>query len=211
MMTFKYLGIFAISLAILALLPSCASGRSNESLTLASRVSKLVDETTTSAKRQERALRELEALGSQTVPYLVGHLGDMRPLAKRQLSLENHALNASEGLRHYSPDTVHDALSAVLSQITGEHFVFVYNGAAPQEREDNRRRWVDWCRSKFPTQAMTCAGWNLTSVGPTQRVYLRRKERPIGPHVSEQVTLRYDPQDREVTLLRQDVAEALKP
>lgn len=59
--------------------------------------------------------------------------------------------------------------------------------------------------------AATSAGWNLTDAGSTQRVYLRRKERSTGPLVGEQVTLRYDPQEREVTLLRQDVAEAPKP
>lgn len=58
--------------------------------------------------------------------------------------------------------------------------------------------------------AAAFAGWNLTEAGSAQRVYLRRKERPIGPLVGDQVTLRYDPQEREVTLLRQDVAEAPK-
>lgn len=58
--------------------------------------------------------------------------------------------------------------------------------------------------------AATSAGWNLTHSSSTQRVYLRRKERPIGPLLGEQVRLRYDPQEREVTLLRQDVVEAPK-
>jgi hypothetical protein len=59
--------------------------------------------------------------------------------------------------------------------------------------------------------AATSAGWNLTDAGSTQRVYLRRKERSIGPLVGEQVTLHYDSQEHEVILLRQDVAEAPEP
>lgn len=59
--------------------------------------------------------------------------------------------------------------------------------------------------------AAMSTGWDLTDAGSTRRVYLRRKERSIGPLVGEQVTLRYDSQEREVTLLRQDVAEAPEP
>ncbi len=156
MSNFQSRNFFAASL-ILALIPGCAIGMSNQD-SLASRISKLVDDMTKSEKRQDNALKELQTLGNQAVPYVVGHLNDMRPLAKGKISLANRASNAFEGLRHYSPDTVHDALSAVLNQETGENFVFVYNGATPQEREDNRRKWVDWCRIEFPEQAATCSG-----------------------------------------------------
>lgn len=54
--------------------------------------------------------------------------------------------------------------------------------------------------------AVTGSGWSSTKVSSTEREYSRRKALPIGPLVGEQVTLRYDPQRREVTLLRQDVA-----
>ena len=92
------------------------------------------------------------------MPYLVSHLGDTRPLARSEISLTNKASNSFEGLRHYSPDTVHDALAAILNQITGESFVFVYNGATPEEREQNRHTWGDWCRSAFPDEAEECGG-----------------------------------------------------
>jgi hypothetical protein len=148
---------FAAGLLLLGLIFGCVSNGGNQGQdTLAIRVSKLVDETTKSEKRQERALEILQALGKQAVPHIVGHLGDVRPLASRQISLANGTPDTFEGFRHYSPDTVHDLLSAVLNQMTGESFVFVYNGASPNEREDNRRKWVDWCRTQFPTQALSC-------------------------------------------------------
>lgn len=146
----------AIALIVLGFLPGCVSGRGNESLE--SRVSKLVNQTTKSEKAERKAFSELESLGSQAVPYLVGHLGDMRPLAAREISFENKATDAFEGVRHYGPNTVHDALAAILNQITNQNFVFVYNGATSQEREENRRKWIDWCRSTYPDQAEICSG-----------------------------------------------------
>lgn len=147
---------FTAVFIVLILLPGCASGRSADSLE--KRVTKLVNETTRSARSQERALEELEELGQQAAPYLVGHLGDVRPLAVQEISLGNKASDAFEGVRHYGPSTVHDALSAVLNQITGQNFVFVYNGATAQEREENRRKWAEWCRSTYPDQAEICNG-----------------------------------------------------
>jgi len=146
----------AIALIVLSLSPGCASGRGNESLE--HRVSRLIDQATESERAERKAFEELESLGNQAVPYLVGHLGDVRPLAAQEISLENKASDAFEGVRHYSPSTVHDALAAILNQITGQNFVFVYNGATPQEREENRRRWIEWCRSTYPDQVEICSG-----------------------------------------------------
>lgn len=146
----------ALALIVFSLLSGCASGRGNESLE--HRVSRLVDQTTESEKAERKAFSELESLGNQAVPYLVGHLGDVRPLAAREISLENKTSDAFEGVRHYGPSTVHDALAAILNQITGQNFVFVYNSATPQEREENRRRWIDWCRSTYPDQTEICSG-----------------------------------------------------
>ena len=146
----------AIAMIALGFLSACVSGRAGESLE--GRVSRLIDQTTTSGKAQRKAFSELESLGSQGVPYVVGHLGDMRPLAAHEISLENKSADAFEGVRHYGPRTVHDALAAILNQATGQHFVFVYNGASSQEREENRRKWVDWCRSAYPEEAQVCSG-----------------------------------------------------
>lgn len=145
-----------IVLIILGLQPGCASGRGSESFE--SRVSTLVDQTTKSAKAEQKAFKDLEALGNQVVPYLVGHLGDVRPLAEKEISLGNKASDAFEGGRHYGPSTVHDALAAILNQITGQNFVFVYNGATAPEREENRRKWIEWCHTTYPDQAEICSG-----------------------------------------------------
>lgn len=146
----------AIALIVLGFLLGCASGRGKESLE--NRVSKLVNQTAKSEKAERKAISELESLGNQAVPYLVGHLGDMRPLAIRETSFENHTSDAFEGVRHFGPNTVHDALAAILNQITGQHFVFVYNGATTQEREENRRKWIEWCRSTYPDLTEICNG-----------------------------------------------------
>ncbi|MEE7546421.1 hypothetical protein HF319_04685 [Xanthomonas sp. Kuri4-1] len=146
----------AIVMTVIGLLPGYAGGYSNE--LLETRVSKLVDQTTKSARAERKAFVKLESMGGQAVPYLVGHLGDVRPLAAQEISFENKASDAFEGVRHYGPSTVHDALAAILNQLTGQSFVFVYNGATPQERDENRRKWIDWCRSNYPVQAEICNG-----------------------------------------------------
>ena len=145
-----------IAVIVLGFLHGCASGRSEEEFE--ARVSKLVDHTTKSATAEQTAFRELEAFGPRVVPYLVGHLGDMRPLAENKISFESRASDTFEGVRHYSPGTVHDALAAILNAITGQSFVFVYNGATGAEREKNRRSWIEWCRATYPDQADVCSG-----------------------------------------------------
>ena len=144
-------------LLFVALISGCASGGGSQD-SVEIHVSRLVDETTKSESRQDRAVRDLQALGSEAVPHIVGYLGDIRPLANDKITLANDTTNAFEDFRHYSPDTVHDILSAVLNQLTGQSFVFVYNGASAQEREENRRKWIDWCRTEFPEKAAFCNG-----------------------------------------------------
>lgn len=116
-------------------LSGCAwlSARSLDSV--ATKTAELVDATTSTSRRQMQALGELEAMGEVVVPYLVAHLDDMRPLATDRISLVNKSPDAFEAFRHYSPKVVHDALAAILNQITGNSFVFVYNGATSQQRK----------------------------------------------------------------------------
>lgn len=152
----KKANLFYAALIAMSFLSSCATVRGNDSMS--SRISRLVDETTRSTRSQEVALAELEKFGQQGVPYLVGHLGDTRPLARHEIILTNSASSSFEGLRHYSPDTVHDAVAAILNQITGKSFEFVYNGATSVEREKNRHDWIDWCKSAYPSEAEECSG-----------------------------------------------------
>ncbi|GLR00045.1 hypothetical protein [Dyella mobilis] len=122
---------------------------------MAHKVNALVDETT-HAKTEANAFVALESLGPDAAPYLIGHLGDERPLPIAEMALANHAQDLFEGLRHYGPKVVHDALSALLNQITGVSFEFVYNGATEAQRKDDRNQWVDWCSKRYPEKIATC-------------------------------------------------------
>lgn len=134
-------------------LTACVS----QSDSMAKAVSERVEDLTKTPASQERALRELEEMGSSAVPFIVGHLGDVRSLAEPRMSLVNHASDVFEGLRHYSPKTVHDALSAVLNQLTGESFEFVYSGATAEKRASNQTRWTAWCQQNYRETASYCA------------------------------------------------------
>jgi len=140
-------------LVIVVGLTACA----NKSDPMAKAVSERVEDLTRTPATQERALHELEEMGSAAVPFIVGHLGDVRLLAEPRMTLVNHASDAFEGLRHYGPKTVHDALSAVLNQLTGESFEFVYGGATAKKRASNQARWVAWCQQKYRETAPYCA------------------------------------------------------
>ena len=61
-------------------------------------------------------------------------------------------------MRQYAPQTVHDALSAILNQITGEFFVAVENGATSAARAQDKRQWQEWCARKYLDKADVCAG-----------------------------------------------------
>jgi hypothetical protein len=124
---------------------------------MAQRVASLVNDTIKYSVEQQ-AFSKLEALGPAAVPYIVSHLGDMRPLPEHEISLANNSPDAFEGFRHYSPETVHDALSAILNQLTGQSFAPVYNGATPTQRQANRMQWQVWCARAYPTNAAICSG-----------------------------------------------------
>jgi hypothetical protein len=145
--------IAAIASVVVLVAPSCAAGQS----TVGEKVSALVSDTLV-AEKEAQAFSVLEALGNEAVPYIVGQLGDFRPLPVQRISLVNKSPKAFEGLRHYSPRTVHDALSAILNQVTGQHFEVVYNGASEATRVQNRERWRLWCVQAFSDQAAACDG-----------------------------------------------------
>ncbi|MBD8871967.1 hypothetical protein [Rhodanobacter sp. DHB23] len=143
-----------ILLVLPFLVAACATSPGHQD-DLASQVSGLVDQTT-EKNTEQTAFAALETLGSPGVPYMIGHLDDMRPLPERDISLANTSPDAFEGMRHYSPETVHDALAAILNQITGQSFIAVYNGASPSERQIDTDRWRSWCAANFPTKAAAC-------------------------------------------------------
>ena len=145
--------VVALSIASTVL----AAGAIADTLSTSATVALLI-EATLAEKSEQDAFHYLEALGVPGVPYLVGHLSDVRPLPVQRMSLANNFPGAFESLRHYSPQTVHDALAAILNQVTGVAFEPVYNGATAEVRAKNTKQWRAWCRVKFPKQSKACNG-----------------------------------------------------
>ena len=115
--------------------------RADATLPHHSRVQRLLsDLPRASRERQERIFRELEALGPAAVRAMVAQLDDRRPLAYGQISLTNHSPDAFEGIRHYGPQLVVDALDAILNQITGFGGSIV-NGGSERERRHAVEMW----------------------------------------------------------------------
>lgn len=123
---------------------------------MARKVAALVDRAT-SPRTETQAFEQLQSLGPDAVPYIVRQPGDMRPLPIKQIELANGSSGAFEGVRHYAPEAVHDALSAILNQLTGVSFEFVYNGATPETRAMDRARWQAWCVRAYPAKALVCS------------------------------------------------------
>ena len=117
------------------------------------RVKFLIDETTTTSERQKKAFSELEKMGQLAVPSMIMLMDDQRHLAERAISLANNFPNAFEGIRHYSPVVVTDAMVAILNQITGENFGSVHNGGS----DAARRAAVDGWRTYLYYQLRTSA------------------------------------------------------
>lgn len=109
----------------------------------------------THERDEQKAVSALVSLGPDAVPYLIGELGDMRPLPA--VSVTIHMSGSFEGLSHYGPKVVHDAVALVLNGSTGKNFEFVYNGADPAVRRRNTRQWQDWCVATYPDKARVCS------------------------------------------------------
>jgi hypothetical protein len=92
--------------------------------------------------RQRESFAALEELSAAAVPAVVALMDDRRPLVEQQISLVNGARDAFEDIRHYGPEQVVDALAAILNQISGASFGFIYNGGPDSQRRavaDTRR------------------------------------------------------------------------
>jgi len=144
----------AIAVKIILHLTGCVSNIHDTPLEI--HVSNLVNRMTISERAGRKAFSRLESIGPQVIPHLICRLDDMRPLAIRDITLENKSQDAFETFRNYSPETVHDALAAILNQITGHHFLFVYNGSTLNEREENKEKWVDWYNSTHDNHMEIC-------------------------------------------------------
>jgi hypothetical protein len=107
-------------------------------------------------KTERQAFSELEALGCRAVPGIIERMDDRRSLPDRHIELRNKSPNAFEGIRHYGPQTVVDALAAILSQLTSREFGFISNGSTEAERTKTIQGWRDFLR-KTPA-AKLCDG-----------------------------------------------------
>lgn len=119
------------------------------------------------AEAQMEALAQLEALGCVAVPSIIRRMDDRRKLPIPRISLENKSPDAFEAVRHYSPELTVDALAAILNQVTGEHFGFIYNGASEEERATTVKKWREYLERVGPDGA---CGEDVTSWVPIQVV-----------------------------------------
>lgn len=95
---------------------------------------------------EQAAFRDLEALGCPGVPAIIRHMDDWRNLPNHTITLKNKSPKAFEATRHYTPAKVVDALAAILNQITGQSFGFIYNGGTDSERAGAVRGWREFLR-----------------------------------------------------------------
>ena len=107
---------------------------------LDAKVKKLI-EGMSNKKTQSRSFAELEALGKGAVPATIRWMNNRRPLAVPYISLRNDSPQAFEAVRQYGPKLTVDALAAILNQVTGESFGFIYNGASETERQREVNGW----------------------------------------------------------------------
>ncbi|MCX6619641.1 MAG: hypothetical protein NTY38_00895 [Acidobacteria bacterium] len=98
------------------------------------------------ARTEQDAFRDLEALGCPAVSAIIRHMDDWRTLPDRTIALRNKSPNAFEAARFYTPAKVVDAVAAILNQITGRSFGFIYNGGTDSERASAVRGWSEFLR-----------------------------------------------------------------
>ena len=99
------------------------------------------------ANTEQKAFSDLEALGCAAVPAIIRRMDDRRSLPDPRISLRNKSPDAFEGVRHYGPNQIVDALAAILNQLTGQDFGFIYNGATDEERTKTIQGWRKFLES----------------------------------------------------------------
>ena len=145
---------FSLALVFVAGTDSAFAQAAKES-PLDKKVAALIEKTL-KRKTERGAFSELEALGCAAVPSIIKRMDDRRKLADPRISLMNKSPDAFEGMRHYGPELVVDALAAILNQVTGQDFGFIYNGASDAERAKAIKGWRDFLKATPPE--MLCGG-----------------------------------------------------
>jgi hypothetical protein len=104
--------------------------------------------------RGDSAERKM-ALGCAAVPAIIAQMDDRRDLQDPRIALTNKSPDAWEGRRFYGPKKIVDVLAAILNQITGEDFGFIYNGdVTDAERTKTIEGWREFLRKK--PKSMLC-------------------------------------------------------
>jgi hypothetical protein len=85
---------------------------------------------------EKHSFTKLEKMDMEGVPYIILLMENYKKIPSGSISLKNKSENAFEEFRHYGPELVIDALAAILNQITGEDFGFIYNGESTQEERE---------------------------------------------------------------------------
>jgi hypothetical protein len=97
---------------------------------------------------ERQAVHDLQALGCAGVPAIVRQMDDRRILPEPNITLMNNYPEAFEDTISYEPKVVVDALAAILSQITGRNFGFIYNGASEPQRKKTIQGWRGFLRNR---------------------------------------------------------------
>jgi hypothetical protein len=135
------------ALTWLALLSMVAQGfAQSQEKAIDKRVAVLI-ERMTKRSTEEKAFADLETMGCAAVPAIVNRMDERRKLPDPRISLRNKSHDAFEGLRHYGPEKVVDALAAILNQVTGQDFGFIYNGATEEERTKAVKGWREFVQT----------------------------------------------------------------
>jgi hypothetical protein len=97
-----------------------------------------------SPEKAHDAFKMLEELGDKAVPYIIMNMDDRRALGVKHITLKNKSPNRFEGVRHYGPKQVVDALSAILAQIAWTSFFQIHNGSNKEVRDEEVKAWKIW-------------------------------------------------------------------
>ncbi|HEX8802472.1 MAG TPA: carboxypeptidase-like regulatory domain-containing protein [Terriglobales bacterium] len=94
-------------------------------------------------KTEQQAFTDLESLGCPAVPAIIKHMDDRRKLPDPHIERINPP-GAFEGLAHYGPEKIVDALALILANTTGQQFGWIYNGATDTERDQAVHDWREF-------------------------------------------------------------------
>jgi len=125
-------------------------------------------------RTEHKAFADLEALGCPAVPAIIARMDDRRRLPDPTSVLQNKSKDAFEASRFYGPEKVVDALAAILNQITGQEFGFIYNGGTEAERTSTVSGWHDFL-SRTPLSKLR----DGAEIGRLSRLIVRWPETAI--------------------------------